>query len=72
MYLAQKVAKKIIDGPFVGEGRLTSSILDGAVRLQERLAATQTALGSSIVRFHEARISGTTFGEIYKENDSWT
>lgn len=72
MYLAQKVAKKIINGPLTGEGRLTSSMLNSAVWLQERLAATQTALGSSIVRFHEARISGTTFGEIYRKNDSWT
>lgn len=71
MYLAQKVAKKIIDGPLVG-GKLTSSMLDGAVWLQELLAAKQMALSSNVVRFHEAYISGTTFGETYKENDSWT
>lgn len=72
MRLAQRIAKKIIDGPLLGGGKLTSSLLDGAVWLQELLAARQTALGSSIVQFHESYISGTTFSENYKQNDSWT
>lgn len=72
MYLAQKVAKKIIDGPLVGGGKLSSSMLDGAVWLQEQLAARQTALSSNIVKFHEAYISRASFGEIYQQNDSWT
>lgn len=71
MHLAQRIAQKIIDGPLFGEGKLTGSVLDSAVWLQERLAVHQAALGSNIVLFHEAYVTGTTFAEIYRENDSW-
>ena len=69
--LAQRIAQRLIEGPLLGGGKLTSFVFERALWLRELLAARQAALNQNIVEFHEAFISGTTFAEIYKENDSW-